>query len=159
MRSLVTCMRAVIDGVPENVVPIATYNRMRTPALKMLRGEAEFADLCRGPKIHAFRHNLIFPEISERITIDGHMIAIMVGRPLQMREAEQVKREIPGGYHELERVFRTFARPHCQDGVPLCALQAVMWTARRRKAGREVQPWRHVPPSEIRPFPVGMAAE
>lgn len=152
LRSLVTVITAINEGWEEDRTPVSTYNRMRPAAFSILRGKAEFADVCRGPKIAAFRHNILFPLTSHRVTIDGHMIALMLGRDLGMKDAEMAKRAA-GGYEAFERTFRAFAERHCTHALP-CDLQAVMWYARRRIFGRGPSAWDPPPVDRIEPYPM-----
>lgn len=158
LRSLVTCLEGIRQGVEEERIVVDTYRRMRPSALAILRGEVDFTDVCKGDKITAFRSNLLFLSDSRRVTIDGHMLRIMLNRPtMTMREAEMAKREA-GGYAVFERAFLAFADRHCTDRTGPCDLQAVMWSAARRLHGRGVELWRVRPVEEIKPYPWGEVA-
>jgi hypothetical protein len=86
-RSLVTCMWAEREGLAPGDITVSTYHRGKVAAMRLLAGEVEFNDICSGPKITAFRHNLLFRGQSDRVTIDGHMVGIMRDKDLKMSEA------------------------------------------------------------------------
>lgn len=136
-RSLVSCMHGIRGGFLPGKIVVSTYNRGRNSALRMLRGEVDFADICSGPKITAFRDNLLFPKTSERATIDGHMIAIMTGcNDMTMTEALFKMRSMQPGstekaYKRFEKTFVRWARRR-STGAPPCVLQAALWHHRRR---------------------------
>jgi hypothetical protein len=137
-RSLRTCMIAVREGAGAADIRVSTYDKGKFAALAILRGEADFADICKGPKITAFRHNLLFPDTSPRVTIDGHMIGIMAGKSLSMDAALLHDRKRYGGsdearYQRLEKQFlRWWSRePNARRLLPL-TVQAILWHAKRR---------------------------
>lgn len=138
-RSLRTCMIAVREGAGPADISVSTYDKGKFAALAILRGEADFADICKGPKITAFRHNLLFPDTSPRVTIDGHMIGLMAGKSLTMEQALFHDRKRYGGtdetrYVRLERLFlRWWSRhPDARQLLPL-TVQAILWHAKRRQ--------------------------
>jgi hypothetical protein len=151
LRSLVTCLAAIRRGMPAGLVPVTTLNRNRDTAFQILTGEADFGDLVEGVKVTAFRHNILFPSSSDRITIDGHMVNLMTGEHRSMLDALLFMRQT-GGYQEYERTFRRWARRHTTTGA-ICNLQAVVWTGwRRRIESAKVQPLRIQPAYEIQPY-------
>jgi len=158
-RSLVTCMEAVRHGLSASDISVTTYNRGKEAALRILRGSVDFSDVCSGPKITAFRHNLLFPDTSDRVTIDGHMIGIMSGRPLTMREALLSDKAQRGGgdrtrYEAAERAFLRWWRRHPEARkVPPCAAQAILWHAKRRQERGEF-PLGHGLPDRFEPYPL-----
>jgi hypothetical protein len=157
-RSLVTCMIADQRGLEPGQFRVATYDRGKIAALKILSGEADFSDVCQGPKITAFRHNLLFPATSPHVTIDGHMIGIMTGKlDLKMREALFHEREGKGGgdlarYRDAERAFlRWWRKSRDASKLPPCAVQAILWHAKRREAKGEFD-LGHGLPDVFKPF-------
>lgn len=138
-RSLASCLRSVRDGIPEDRTRVASYNRGRRAAFRILSGEEEFADVCSGPKITAFRHNLLFPNTSERVTVDGHLICAMTGEDMDVRAANLHWRTAVKGsdevrYQHFERAFRRWAR-RVSTGWSVPTYQAVIWNAHRRRKG------------------------
>jgi hypothetical protein len=159
-RSLATCMRAVRDGHPPEAITVATFNRGKEAALSILMGDVDFSDVCKGPKITAFRHNLLFPHTSDRVTIDGHMVGIMAGKPdLGMREALFHERKDKGGgdlarYEAAERAFLWWwRRGSATKALPPCSVQAILWHAKRRQAKGELD-LGHGLPDKIEPYPL-----
>lgn len=142
-RSLASCMSGIASGAPEESVRVMGFHRGRRAAWRILSGEADFADICSGPKITAFRHNLLFPETSERVTIDGHILALMLGdHSLTMYDAMMASRKaVPGTdaqrYAKIEAAFLKFVRKVRVADWSVPAYQAVLWNMRRRLAGFE----------------------
>lgn len=152
LRSLVTCIHGLTMEIPDARIPVTTLNRNRNTALQILRGELEFSDKVKGEKVAAFRHNILFPHESSRVTIDGHMVCLMTGRRMTMLDALLHMRET-GGYKEYERAFRRWAGRHVTHGA-ICNLQAVVWCAWRRPIeSAKVAPFQPMDPREIRPYP------
>jgi len=128
LRSLATVQFAVATGTPISGYEVSTFRRFRDAAHDYLSGEASFLDRVKGNKVRAFRHNLLYPDTSKRVTIDGHMVAILTGQRLTMKDANLELRN--HGYAPLEAAVRRFSR---QTGMTPPALQAVLWTARKRR--------------------------
>lgn len=148
LRSLVSCIGQINGDDEPNV---GTYKRMVPPAMAILRGEADFSDVVKGPKVSAFRHNILFPATSDRVTIDGHMIGLMMGRRMTMKEAEMAKRQIEGGYEEFERVFRRWSSKYRWERTP-ATLQAALWHGWRRTHGMKAALLDPIPADAILPF-------
>jgi hypothetical protein len=159
-RSLAACMRSVRGSYPAEVTTVSTFNRGKEAAFLILKGDVDFSDVCKGPKITAFRHNLLFPHTSDRVTIDGHMIGIMAGKPdLGMREALFHERGDKGGndltrYAAAERAFLWWwCRSRDAKALPPCSVQAILWHAKRRNAGGGADAG-HGLPDKIEPYPL-----
>lgn len=159
-RSLLTCMLAVQAGAGEEEITVSTFNSGKRSALRILSGEADFADMCKGPKITAFRHNLLFPWTSPRVTIDGHMIGILAGKSMTMKEALFHDRAKGGAtetrYESAERLFLRWWRRHPEAHKLMpCTVQAILWHAKRRQERGEL-PLDHGVPEidQIRPYPL-----
>jgi hypothetical protein len=156
-RSLVTCMEADRAGLAPDQITVSTYHRGKLAAMQILSGGADFADICRGPKITAFRHNLLFLGASDRVTIDGHMVGIMEGVNLNMREALFHDRAKGGAddvrYTRMERTFLRWRRAHPEaKTLPPCAVQAILWHSKARRA----KGWallEHDLPETFEPYP------
>jgi hypothetical protein len=138
-RSLVTCMWAEREGLAPGDITVSTYHRGKVSAMRLLAGEVEFNDICSGPKITAFRHNLLFRGQSDRVTIDGHMVGIMRGKDLKMSEALFNERRKGGNdhsrYQTLERSFMRWWRAHPDaKKLPPCFVQAILWHSKARQA-------------------------
>ena len=126
LRSLASVCAAVArkqDSLPT----LSTYKACGIRAMSYLRGEVSFLDTVRGPKIRAFRENILYPSTSQSVTIDGHMICLWTGRDLTMKEAAPLLR--PSSYLRLQGAFQKLARRHRR--LPH-EVQAVLWHYRKR---------------------------
>jgi len=158
-RSLVSCLDGVKAGREIEEINAGTFHKSRSAAVRILRGEVEFGDIVKGPKVTAFRHNIAFPDDSDRATIDGHMIGIMTGKPdLTMIEALFELRKVYGngdpGYKRAETAFRRWVkRTQPFDGRPAHWVQAILWHAKRRLQSSELElGWSMPPADRIRGF-------
>lgn len=131
LRSLVTLLKARATGRTFADCTISTYRGCGTRAWSYLSGEISFSDIVKGRKITSFRHNILYPDSSPLVTVDGHMIALGVGDKLTMKEANFRLREV-GTYDAIEGSVRGLAR---KIGAPVPAVQATLWTSRKRRMG------------------------
>lgn len=128
LRSLAAVLFSAASGTPFSELTISTYRACGLRALSYVRGVASFSDTVTGPKITAFRDNILYPDASKRVTIDGHMIAVWHGRDLTMKEAASLLKS-RAQYAEIEDGFRKFAR---KIGFSCNQLQATLWASRKR---------------------------
>jgi hypothetical protein len=151
LRSLVTCLVALEQGIPPEGTPVTTLNRNRDKAFRILRGEVDFSDIVQGEKVTAFRDNILLPDTSTKVTIDGHMINLMSGRKRTMTDALFHMKKT-GGYQKYEKSFCRWARG-TGSSLSVPALQAILWTSWRRQiGGAHSAPFHRRPVSEIRPY-------
>ena len=125
LRSLVSVMVGLNEGVPVSHIKISTYNHCKERAALYLQGE-EFVTKKRGLKTLSFYHNIINPECVQHITIDGHMVAAFLGRNLVMKEALISTRS---EYHRVANIFKGLA---FEIGTVPNQLQATLWFTRKR---------------------------
>lgn len=125
LRSLVSVLDGVTRGVDPQTIVVSTYNHNRDRAINYVTGAAPFVAPTRGRKILSFYDNILFPETSNRVTVDGHMVAIWRDQELTMKEAT-VR---PGEYNQIEGEVRRIAFYH---HVRPCEIQAILWFARKR---------------------------
>ena len=98
---------------------------------------ADPASRLRGRKVRSFFHNIAYPDTSNHVTVDRHMIDAMTRARgfASMKEAKVLER--PGVYTYAAGVLRAVARttPHPHEPRPLLPseLQAVLWCAWRAK--------------------------
>jgi hypothetical protein len=155
-RAVVTCMHYIREGVPPRDIPVGSaFKRGSRAAITILSGRRDFSDICSGPKITAFRDNLLRLHDSDRATIDGHMISIMLGRDLTMKQAQFALRgHARGGpdanYVRFERAFKRWCRR--RGGHP-ATLQAILWHSRRRQKAGGLPLGMDVP-ERIEPYPL-----
>lgn len=128
LRSLVSVLHGLRNGIPHDEITVSTYNHNKRRAISYLLGEAPFVAPARGRKILSFYDNILYPLTSNRVTVDGHMIAIWRDENLTMKEATVRPRE----YDAVEAEVRRLAFYH--QMVP-CEMQAVLWFTRKRVQG------------------------
>lgn len=127
LRSLVSLIVGYKSG--ESYV-ISTYKACGKRAMSYLDGSVSFTDTVKGKKIRAFRHNILYQKNSCEFVLDGHMIAVALGRSMTMTEANL---ELRGyGYDKLTAPYRRLAR---RVEMPVHELQATLWHCRKRTEG------------------------
>lgn len=127
LRSLASLLRAWHEGRGSDWI-ISTYNGCGTRAWSYLTGEVSFLDTVKGRKITAFRHNILYPETSRLVTVDGHMVAIGHGKKLNMKQANFALRE-GNTYDDVQATILGLRR---KAKLPIPAIQATLWTWRKR---------------------------
>lgn len=125
LRSLVSVLAGLREGRDPTKIVVSTYNHNRDRAVGYLTGKEQFDVPTRGRKIISFYDNILNPETSRRVTVDGHMVALWRDEKLTMREAAAGKRE----YEEIEGWTRNLAFEH---QMRPCEMQAVLWFTRKR---------------------------
>ena len=119
-------LQAVQQGTPCDRVTVSTYKHCRDRAYLYVTGERCFLGTSKGPKIRAFYHNILDPDGSEYVTIDGHMKAAYEGRDMTMKEA------IVRTKGEYKRISDATKRLAGLEGLLPNQLQAVIWFTRKR---------------------------
>lgn len=127
MRSLVSLLQGINEG---REYTVSTYKACALRAETYLLGTVDFLATVKGPKIRAFRNCIMDPLECNEFVLDGHMIAIALGKPMTMTEAQLAMRKV--GYHRLEDAYIGFAR---RSGLRLPELQAALWYCRKRVEG------------------------
>lgn len=130
LRSLATLLYARAAGVPLENLTVSTYRACALRAWGYLSGETSFLDTVTGPKITAFRHNILYPETSGMVTVDGHMLCVWKGQDMTMSEAALSLRG--GEYEAIVKAVRRIARA---ASLPAPAVQAALWVNRKRTRG------------------------
>lgn len=153
LRGLKTCIVAHGLGIPAGSFTVSGYGKWRHRAMEALAGRVTLGDL-QGPKIRAFYDNILDPWGSRHVCVDGHMICIAAGKDMTMVEAQMWSRGL--GYRALLRAVEAdvvgLAR---RVRLPPPAVQAILWTARKREKGIRPDEWpRNLPiaPDRIRIF-------
>jgi hypothetical protein len=133
LRSLVSVLVGLRDGVPDERITVSTYKHCRDRALAYMRG-VPFVTPERGLKILNFYYNILRPEDSGYITIDGHMVAAYRDEDLTMKEAIcRSKSEYMMIAHDARiNAFRNFLLPN--------QYQAIVWFARKRTLNIKYDP-------------------
>lgn len=126
LRSLVSVVTGIKNGLPLKDIKVSTYKHCRDRAFSYLKGEVDFISQVKGPKIINFYHNVLRPDDNRWVTVDGHICAAWRGKNLTMKEAiVRNKREydnIAGAIKQL--AFEQFMLPN--------QYQAVLWFTRKR---------------------------
>ena len=159
LRSLATLLKGRHEGRDIEECVVTTFRSAARRAWSYLDGSVSFLDTVKGRKITAFRHNILYPETSKHVVVDGHMIALALDRKLTMKEANGVLTKKM--YDEIERCVVRVARRQLMF-VP--SVQGALWGYRKRTQGivfdgqlsmfEEGTRWdRVLKPEEIVPFP------
>lgn len=126
LRSLVTVLWAINNKVPLKRIVTTAYNRCRDRAYEFARGEKDFLLETKGLKIRNFYCNIVQPEDSRWVTIDGHMSNVWAGEVRNMKKA-LLKNERQ--YDEIAEAFKVVAKK--QRLLPN-QLQGTLWFTWKR---------------------------
>lgn len=160
LRSLVSVLDGMQEGVPAARITVSTYNHCKDRAISYLHG-APFDIPSRGLKIRSFYRNIIEPDCPRWVTVDGHVVAAYVGDDtMTMKDALVTKAQ----YQDISIVISALA---AHNGVLPNQMQAAIWFARKRSLGVVYNPYRDmfadpadqwgttVPVDEIKPYTPG----
>lgn len=131
LRSLASVLSGVNEGVPIEDITVSTYKACRNRAVSYVTGRSSFLKTVKGPKIRAFRDNILRPNTSREVTVDGHMVAAWAGKAMTMKEAAHVMKG-PSDYLEIANGIRAIA---ADNNVAPCQAQAILWLTRKRVFG------------------------
>lgn len=131
LRSLASVLHGKANGVPLDRIVVSTYNACRNRAHSYLDGAVSFLDTVKGPKTRAFRDNILRPDTSPLVTVDGHMVNAWHGVNLTMVEASRLLKNMTA-YRHIAADITELAVLH--DVAP-CQAQAVLWYTRKRLLG------------------------
>lgn len=127
LRSTVSVLDGINNGVPIDNITVATYGHCKLRAYQYAKGAKWFEAETKGPKILSFYHNILDPRDIRWVTVDGHMSCIWQGRDMTMREAPVSDTMYRRVKHDITALaFKHFLRP--------CQMQAVLWFTRKRTA-------------------------
>lgn len=132
LRSLASVMWALRRGQDISVPVVSTYKACGVRAWGYLSGEVSFADTVAGPKIISFRDNILRPETSTMVTVDGHMLCIGLGQDVTMKQAGAALSRDRTLHGEIVKAVQTIARA---NGLPVPSVQAALWFNRKRRLG------------------------
>lgn len=131
LRSLASVLAGAVSGTPKEQITVSTYNACRDRAYGYVVEGVDFLRTVRGPKIRAFRDNILRPKTSPAVTVDGHMIAAWAGEQLTMKEAAARLRR-KADYNEIADGIRELA---AAESVAPRQAQAILWLTRKRVFG------------------------
>jgi len=128
LRSMASVLNAHQRGRVFATVTVSTYRACSKRAWGYITGQTNFLDTVKGPKIRAFRDNIINHATSQAVTVDGHMIGAWMGESLTMKAAAVLLKS-KRDYRLIESKIQKLAgllklKPH--------QLQAVLWMTRKR---------------------------
>lgn len=127
LRSLVSMLEAGRQGLSYESAIVSTYNACRARAALYLNG-TPFLDHAKGLKTRAFYQNILEPDKSGAVTVDGHMYHAWAGTSGGMRDAKVTRAIYAQISHDMRRVAAEVALlPH--------QVQAVLWFTRKRILG------------------------
>lgn len=129
LRSLTSVLEGLSKGLPAEEITVSTYKACRNRAITYLTGEADFLRTVRGPKIRAFRDNILRPKTSRLVTVDGHMVAAFVGKPNMTMKDAAYHLTRRAQYKEIADAISDLADT---NGIAPCQAQAILWHARKR---------------------------
>lgn len=126
LRSLVSVLAGVADGVDVSRIRVSTYNQCRDRAYAYASGQKDFLQCTKGAKIRSFYQNILDPLNWGPVTVDGHMLSVYLGVRLRMKEAVRYKWSYESVAHAVREVaFMRCLLPH--------HVQAITWFAWKRK--------------------------
>lgn len=131
LRSLASVLSGVRENIPTDDITVSTYKACRNRAVSYVTGERNFLKTVKGPKIRAFRDNILRPNTSPEVTVDGHMVAAWAGKAMTMKQAAYILKG-PSDYRKIADGIRTIAT---RNEVAPCQAQAILWLTRKRIFG------------------------
>lgn len=128
LRSLRSVLRGLQFGDPLGSITVSTYRACLLRAYRFASGAGDFLVETKGPKTRAFYDNILNPETSDRVTVDGHVSAIVRG----MTDAT-MKTAIVKSLQEYRSCERAVTGAAAAVGVPPTTMQATIWLTRKRE--------------------------
>ena len=133
LRSLVSVLEGLNNGLTPEKIKTSSYNHCKERAISYLTG-GEFVTEKRGLKILNFYFNIIEPGNPSYVTIDGHMVAAFLGdESMTMKQAKISRSE----YSHIVLYVKLLAKKI--DILPN-QLQAILWFTRKRLYRIKYQP-------------------
>lgn len=128
LRSLASVLDGINNDAPLEHITVSTYNACRDRAHSYATGAVDFRKTVKGLKTRAFRDNILWPNTSRDVTIDGHMIAAWHSQKLTMTQAARLMKS-RHQYQEIADGVRTLA---AVEKIAPCQVQAILWLTRKR---------------------------
>ena len=126
LRSTVSVLSGIREHKPDGDIVVSTYGHCKTRAIAYARGDRNFLQETKGPKILNFYHNILKPHSWKHVTIDGHMVAIWRGDDkATMKDSIIHRRE----YDLIAEAVKRFAFYHF---IIPNQMQAILWFVRKR---------------------------
>lgn len=152
LRGLATCLHCHRAEIECDRFSVSGFAKWKERAMAALSGEVTLRHV-KGQKIRAFHDNILHHDKSERVCVDGHMTCIASGRDMTMFDALMWARSL--GYaavlRMIEREIKILAR---SEGLPPSAVQAILWSARKREKAIRADEWPGNRPLEPREIPL-----
>lgn len=102
---------------------LSAYRRNVQKAIDILEGDLE---ALKGNKVCAFAENILQPEVSDNVTVDGHALAIACATRVNLKSIPKIN---DSEYARFSRVYRETAE---SLGLRPLQLQAVTWLVWKR---------------------------
>jgi hypothetical protein len=128
LRSLVSVLHWMGQGYCADRIAVSSYGHCKIRAMSYLRGEADFLETAKGKKIRAFYHNIMYPDRTEHVTVDGHMVCAWRAQNLTMKQA------IIRNNYEYDSIVHGVRAVADRLGMIPCEVQATIWFVRKRTA-------------------------
>lgn len=157
LRSTVTLLHGISEGWPLAQINCSTYRHCLGRAYQYAMGHKDFEKETKGPKITNFYRNILDPDDTRWVTVDGHMVGAWRGVKQTMKELIPKRRE----YADIKHAVQLIAFDRY---LPPSAVQAILWFARKRLLNikydaqldwlSQGDAWKtNREPAEIPPFP------
>lgn len=128
LRSLASVLQGYSECIPVDRITVTTYSACRNRAYSYLGNQVSFLDTVKGPKIRAFRDNIMRPDKSPLVTVDGHIALAWHGKEGTMKDAARLI-ERRNGYIKIAADVTDLA---VEEGIAPCQAQAILWLTRKR---------------------------
>lgn len=129
LRSLISILEGMKEGIPRDRVTVSTYKACRDRAWSYLVGDDDFLTSSGGPKTRAFFHNITRPALDAYVTIDGHMVGAYRDNAGTMKD--NIIRNA-GEYHTIAGAVKALAG---EVSMIPNQVQAIIWFTRKRLLG------------------------
>lgn len=127
LRSTITVLKGIKRGTPVDRITTSSYGHCRDRAYAYATGQADFLSKTKGLKILNFYHNIMDPEDSRWVTVDGHVCAAWRNdHTLTMKDA------LLKGVGEYREIKSAVQRLAFKEGLIPNQYQAILWMARKR---------------------------
>jgi hypothetical protein len=125
LRSTVTLLDGFNRGRSIERLATSSFGHCKLRAWDYLCNRVSFVETVKGPKIRSFYFNILDPEGTYHVTVDGHMVGCWSARRMTMKEAAVAK-------WNYERVAHDFRAVAFEEFILPSQLQATLWFTWKR---------------------------
>lgn len=126
LRSAITLLRTWKERGSLESVQVSTYRSCAARAWTYLQG-TDFLRSVRGPKIRSFYLNILNPDDSDPVTIDGHMVSLWFGYQMTMKDVVIQRR-----LWSYEKIAQNFRVVGSMFNLRANQVQAICWFTWKR---------------------------